>query len=154
MSLAVATLPAGNLTGFFSSEESASRATLMALPLLLAVVGLIASVLGIYSMRVFKKINPQSALRGATVLTTLIFLLAALILVLVPGVAAGVFWSVLAGSIGGILIGLISYCLLLGHFPEGGFTQFSLHTHWFSVKWTFRGLAIVHKDQANPALTR
>ena len=108
-SIAIAsTITAAGLAGLFSSGAEPSRATLMALPLILAVLGLIASVIGIYSMHVFKKIDPQSALRGATILTTVLFLVAALVLILAYGVTIGVFWAVLAGSLGGILIGLIT----------------------------------------------
>ena len=108
-SIAIAsTITTAGLAGLFSSGADASRATLMALPLILAVLGLIASVVGIYSMHIFKKIDPQSALRGATILTTVLFLVAALALILAYGVTIGVFWAVLAGSLGGILIGLIT----------------------------------------------
>ena len=108
-SIAIAsTITTAGLAGLFSSGADASRATLMALPLILAVLGLIASVVGIYSMHIFKKIDPQSALRGATILTTVLFLVAALVLILAYGVTIGVFWAVLAGSLGGILIGLIT----------------------------------------------
>ena len=108
-SIAIAsTISASGLAGLFSAQGEASRATLMALPLVLAMLGLIASVVGIYSMRVFKKIDPQSALRGATVLTTVLFLVAALAFILYYGVTIGVFWAALAGSLGGILIGLIT----------------------------------------------
>ncbi len=108
-SIAIAsTATTAGLAALFSSGTEPSRATVMALPLILAVLGLIASVIGIYSMRVFKKIDPQSALRGATILTTVLFLVAALVLILAYGVTVGVFWAVLAGSLGGILIGLIT----------------------------------------------
>ena len=108
-SIAIAsTISAAGLASLSSGQAEAARATLMALPVILAVLGLIASVIGIYSMRVFKKIDPQSALRGATVLTTVLFLVGALVLILAHGVTIGVFWAVLAGSLGGILIGLIT----------------------------------------------
>ena len=108
-SIAIAsTITTAGLAGLFSPGADASRATLMALPLILAVLGLIASVVGIYSMHIFKKIDPQSALRGATILTTVLFMAAALVLILAYGVTIGVFWAVLAGSLGGILIGLIT----------------------------------------------
>ena len=108
-SIAIAsTLAPASLAALFTPPAEASRAALMALPLLLAVLGLIASVVGIYSMRVFKKIDPQSALRGSTILTTVLFLAAALLLIVAHGVTVGVFWAVLAGSLGGILIGLIT----------------------------------------------
>ena len=103
-----ATVTPETLAVLFSAQTPAARSTLMALPLVLAVLGLIASVIGIYSMRVFKNINPQSALRGSTFLTTVLFLVGALVLILAHGVTIGVFWAVLAGSLGGILIGLIT----------------------------------------------
>ncbi len=103
-----ATVAPETLAVLFSAQTPAARSTLMALPLVLAVLGLIASVIGIYSMRVFKNINPQSALRGSTFLTTVLFLVGALVLILAHGVTIGVFWAVLAGSLGGILIGLIT----------------------------------------------
>ena len=103
-----ATIAPETLAALFSAQTPAARSTLMALPLVLAVLGLIASVIGIYSMRVFKNINPQSALRGSTFLTTVLFLVGALVLILAHGVTIGVFWAVLAGSLGGILIGLIT----------------------------------------------
>ena len=103
-----ATVAPETLAALFSAQTPAARSTLMALPLVLAVLGLIASVIGIYSMRVFKNINPQSALRGSTFLTTVLFLVGALVLILAHGITIGVFWAVLAGSLGGILIGLIT----------------------------------------------
>ena len=108
-SIAIAsTLAPASLAALFLAPAEPSRAVLMALPLLLAVLGLIASVVGIYSMRVFKDTDPQSALRGSTMLATALFLVAALLLIVANGVAIGVFGAVLAGSLGGILIGLIT----------------------------------------------
>jgi K(+)-stimulated pyrophosphate-energized sodium pump len=80
----------------------------MAYPLLVSMVGLIASVLGIGSMYYLKKINPQAALRYAT------FVAAGLMLVFSAGVAkglgigAGPFWAVFSGCAAGIAIGLIT----------------------------------------------
>ena len=109
-SIAIAsTLAPAGLAALFIPPAEPSRAVLMALPLLLAVLGLIASVVGIFSMRVFKNSDdPQSALRGSTILTTVLFLVAALLLIVANGVFIGVFGAVLAGSLGGILIGLIT----------------------------------------------
>ena len=108
-SIAIAsTLAPASLAALFLAPAEPSRAVLMALPLLLAVLGLIASVVGIYSMRVFKDTDPQSALRGSTMLATALFLVAALLLIVANGVSIGVFGAVLAGSLGGILIGLIT----------------------------------------------
>ncbi len=103
-----ATLVQGNLQSLFDSTPATPRATLMSFPIMLAVIGLIASVVGIFSMKVLKKINPQSALRSATFTTSLLFLIGALFLVRQTGISLGVFWAVLSGSLGGIAIGLIT----------------------------------------------
>jgi len=78
------------------------------LPLGLISMGLIASLLGIFSLNMLKRINPQSALRYATYVSGISFLLFAFGLVrwLLPDLA--MFWVVLSGLLAGILIGLES----------------------------------------------
>lgn len=96
------------LKALFASPQSASKLTLMAFPIILALTGLIASLVGIVSMRVLKRISPQAALRGSTFITTGLFLIGALVLVGIYGIRLGVFWAVVSGSLGGIAIGLIT----------------------------------------------
>ena len=96
------------LKALFASPQSAPKLTLMAFPIILALAGLIASLMGILSMRVLKRISPQAALRGSTFITTGLFLIGALVLVRVSGMTLGVFWAVVSGSLGGIAIGLIT----------------------------------------------
>jgi K(+)-stimulated pyrophosphate-energized sodium pump len=78
------------------------------LPLGLIAVGLVASLLGIFSMRVLKRIDPQSALRYATYVSGVLFLAFAFGLIrwLLPDLA--MFWVVLSGLLAGVLIGLES----------------------------------------------
>jgi K(+)-stimulated pyrophosphate-energized sodium pump len=85
----------------------------MALPVIYAMVGLLASLVGIFLMRVFAKGNPATALRLTTFVAAGLFLvLAYFVTVSLPldmvdpeGIrtysAAGPFWAVLAGSIAG-----------------------------------------------------
>ena len=80
----------------------------MAFPLILALVGLIASLIGIFALRALKNISPQTALRTSTLIAAILFLLGSLGLVLAYGVHVGVFWAIIAGSVGGITIGLIT----------------------------------------------
>jgi K(+)-stimulated pyrophosphate-energized sodium pump len=84
------------------------RNSLMALPLDLAAIGLISSLLGIGSMRVLKNIGPQLALRYATYLAAGTFLFLALILVWGLGLAHAVFWAVASGCLVGLAIGRIT----------------------------------------------
>ncbi|MEM1030518.1 MAG: sodium-translocating pyrophosphatase [Myxococcota bacterium] len=91
-----------------SGTPEAARNGMMALPLLLAAGGLVASVIGIFSMTVFRKGKPSSALRNAEFLAGGLFLGGAWFIVSGLGLNSGVFWAVLAGTISGILIGLIT----------------------------------------------
>ncbi len=102
------TLTEPNLKGLLTSAQDNPRLVLMAYPLSLALTGLIASVLGISSMRLLKRINPQSALRGSTLITAVLFLAGAFLLVQSYGISIGIFWAVLSGSVTGIAIGLIT----------------------------------------------
>ena len=94
--------------GSEGAEEGAVQSALMALPLSMAAVGLLASFLGIFSMKVLKDSGPQNALRYSTFIAAGAFLVAALILILVFPVATGIFWAVTSGCIVGIGIGLIT----------------------------------------------
>ncbi len=84
------------------------RNSLMALPLDVAAIGLISSLLGIGSMRVLKNVGPQLALRYATYLAAVAFLFLAMILVWGLGITFSVFWAVASGCVVGIGIGRIT----------------------------------------------
>jgi K(+)-stimulated pyrophosphate-energized sodium pump len=80
----------------------------MSLPLLVVALGLVASLIGIASMRVLQHINPAAALRYAAFLSTAILLVGTFFLVIGIGLPGGVYWAILAGSIAGIVIGLVT----------------------------------------------
>ncbi len=84
------------------------RMSLMTLPLDVAAVGLVASLLGIYSMRMLKNSGPQAALRYSTYIASAAFLVFALVLVYALGVNMSVFWAVSSGCIVGLVIGRIT----------------------------------------------
>lgn len=84
------------------------RMSLMTLPLDLSAIGLIASIIGIYSMRVLKDVGPSAALRYSTYISAGIFILLAVILVWALGVAHSVFWAVTSGCLVGLAIGRIT----------------------------------------------
>ncbi len=81
---------------------------LMALPVLLAVMGIISSVLGILAMRILEKMSPAAALRYSTFIAAGLFLALAYVAVSQLGVSNHVFWAVVAGCVGGIIIGLLT----------------------------------------------
>jgi len=103
-----ATMTTAGLADLVSAEATVARAALMALPLLLTSIGLLASFLGILSMRVLKAISPAAALRYSTFIAAALFLLGAYAVIRSQSVNNGVFWAVLLGTVVGIIIGLIT----------------------------------------------
>ncbi len=81
---------------------------LMALPVILAMAGLAASVIGILSMRILESFNPAAALRYATFIAAGLFLVIGYAVVYYLDVNNGVYWAVFSGCVGGIAIGLIT----------------------------------------------
>jgi len=80
----------------------------MSLPLLLIVIGLISSIIGIFSIKALKSFNPQSALRNATYISALLFMAGSFFSIRYILGNLGVFWAVLCGMLAGVLIGLES----------------------------------------------
>ncbi len=113
----ISTIFIGSTIGTALGANSSSA---MALPLLLAMMGLIASSIGIASMKVLASKNPAVALRSATGIATIIFIILAYFITSALGLKAGVFGSVLFGAAGGILIGwLTEYYTGTGGKPVG-----------------------------------
>ena len=88
--------------------ELGSSSHLMALPIILAFVGLVASIIGIASMRVLESWDPAAALRYSTFIAAGLFLLFGFFVVYYLDVNNGVYWAVFSGCIAGIAIGLIT----------------------------------------------
>ena len=95
------------ITSEFSQTQ---KEGMMFLPLALASIGLIASILGIIIVRLFSKSSPASAMRWGTMGAPLIFVIAAYFLTnaLVGANGLDVWLAVVCGSVGGIAIGLIT----------------------------------------------
>lgn len=100
-----ATAGAAQLT-ILGGEEV--RANAMLLPLVLAMSGLIFSLIGVGSMKFLKNINPAAALRYTTFVAAGGFLIASFFITRAMHISNGVFWAILAGTIAGISIGLIT----------------------------------------------
>ena len=85
-----------------------TQAAMMFLPLTLASIGLLASILGILIVRARSSAAPEAALRSGTLMAPVIFVVAAYFLISALGLGTNIWWSVVAGAVGGILIGLIT----------------------------------------------
>ncbi|MZH04085.1 MAG: sodium-translocating pyrophosphatase [Nitrospinae bacterium] len=80
----------------------------MALPIMIAMVGLIASVIGIRAMTTLGSMDPSAALRNCTFISAGAMLFVAFFLIKVMALPSGVFISLLFGCLAGIGIGLIT----------------------------------------------
>ena len=89
--------------------QSAVSENLMMLPLALASIGLVASIIGIFIVKLRSAKEPASALRSGTLLAPAIFIVMAYFLMKNMGdIPMGVLWCVLSGAVGGVMIGLIT----------------------------------------------
>ena len=102
----LAAMAVGDLAPNMSEEEG--RATLMFLPLALASIGLLCSIAGIFVVRGFSSANPAVALRIGMVGTPVLFIIAGYFVIGYLGASTNIWWSVLIGAAGGVVIGLIT----------------------------------------------
>jgi K(+)-stimulated pyrophosphate-energized sodium pump len=106
--------------GATSAVMAASIVQAVALPVFTIMVGLVASLVGIASLKVMENIDPAAALRNMTFIAAGIFLVIMYFVVSAMGFemvnpatgeaypATGPFWAILAGTLVGILIGLVT----------------------------------------------
>ena len=80
----------------------------MALPILIAMIGLVASVLGIRAMSALGSMDPSAALRNCTFISAGAMLFVSFFLIKVMGLPSGIFVALLFGCLAGIGIGLIT----------------------------------------------
>ncbi len=88
------------------AKLGADATTLMYLPLGLTTVGLVCSLLGILLVKMVSGKNPASALRIGTIGAALLFVFAAFAVTKVLGVGVSAWACVVAGTVGGIVVGL------------------------------------------------
>ena len=89
-------------------EEGAARAALMGLPLILASAGLICSLAGIAMVRALSAQQPALALRCGTIGAPLLFISMAYFVIEQSGLDIAIWWAVISGAVGGIVIGLVT----------------------------------------------
>ncbi|QDP00242.1 sodium-translocating pyrophosphatase [Thalassotalea sp. PS06] len=84
------------------------RSALMALPLMLASLGLVCSILGILIVKSMSGNKAELALRAGTISSAVIFIITSYFLVQWMGINSAIWGAVLVGAIGGIIIGLVT----------------------------------------------
>ncbi len=80
----------------------------MVLPIVISAVGLISSLIGIGSIKVFANSNPAAALRYSTIISLLLMLGASYGMIQALGIALNFFWPLLAGAFAGLFIGFVT----------------------------------------------
>ena len=105
-----ATMSTADLSSVFGNDVPASSGhlMLMALPLMMAMVGMAASLCGIFGLRLLRNVGPARSLAIADMSTAAIFIALTLIILLVFGYGWGVFFAVVSGNIAGVLIGRVT----------------------------------------------
>ncbi|HJL59215.1 MAG TPA: sodium/proton-translocating pyrophosphatase, partial [Candidatus Thalassarchaeaceae archaeon] len=78
------------------------------IPIVLAVVGYIASIIGVFSMSAMKNMDAAAALRNTTFIGAILFLVGGYFVLDYLGLPTDPIWAVAIGSVVGILIGLVT----------------------------------------------
>ena len=99
------TMSLGRMSELF---DELSRSFLITLPIWLAVLGLFSSFVGIFCMKLFKKWKPSLALAGSEATAGILFVALAGGLIAYFGGTLNLFLVILAGQLGGILIGKVT----------------------------------------------
>ncbi len=106
--------------GATATALAASQAEAVALPIITVLVGLVCSVVAIASMKLLERTDPGAALRNITFIAAGLFLLIMFFVVRALDMhiedpvtggarsALGPFWAILAGTLVGILIGVVT----------------------------------------------
>ena len=99
---------AASMTSATINKLGGDQSLLQLLPLILPSLGLICSLIGIIMVRMFSEKSPEIALRFGTIGSAVFFIIASYILIEFLSVSIGVWAAVLVGSIGGIVVGLVT----------------------------------------------
>ena len=99
---------AASMTSATVSSLGGNQFMLQFMPLALASLGLICSLLGILTVKIFSSKSAETALRFGTIGSAVIFVITSYFLINFMNVSSGVWVAVLTGSVGGIIVGLVT----------------------------------------------
>jgi K(+)-stimulated pyrophosphate-energized sodium pump len=89
-------------------DATAIKLKYMTMPILVVMAGLLSSFVGVFSIKIFQRGNPASALRYTTFVAAIIFIILTYIVTTSLGMPIGAFWAVFSGLLCGIAIGLLA----------------------------------------------
>ena len=108
----IATIAIASTIGVSVIDFLGPRQSLMFLPLALASLGLICSIVGIFIVKILAKSTStekiSGALRGGTFSAAVIFIVFSYIVIAFLGLNSNIWFAVLAGAVGGVIIGLVT----------------------------------------------
>ena len=99
---------ASTLSAMALDKLGGNQSELMFLPLALASLGLVCSIIGIIFVKMSSNKSPESALRMGTIGSAILFIITSYFLIDQLEVANNIWAAVLMGSLGGIIIGLVT----------------------------------------------
>ena len=94
--------------GITALAPAAGREALIALPLTLASLGLVCSVIGIIMVNALSGLGPERALELGHQISAVLLIIGGYFLTGYMGISIEVFWAIVAGTVGGILIGVVT----------------------------------------------
>ena len=104
----IATIAIASTLSAVALDKLGNQSELMFLPLALASLGLVCSVIGIVFVKMSSNKSPESALRIGTIGSALLFIITSYFLINQLEVSNSIWAAVLMGSVGGIIIGLVT----------------------------------------------
>ena len=104
----IATIAIASTMTLVAADALGGQHMLMGLPLHLASVGLLCSVAGILIVRKSSDKAPEKALRTGTLGASVLFILVAYLLIAALGGSPAIWGAVVAGAVGGVIIGLVT----------------------------------------------
>ena len=104
----IATIAIASTLSAVALDKLGNQSELMFLPLALASLGLVCSIIGIVFVKMSSNKSPESALRMGTIGSALLFIITSYFLINQLEVSNSIWAAVLMGSVGGIIIGLVT----------------------------------------------
>jgi len=104
----IATIAIASTLSAVALDKLGNQSELMFLPLALASLGLVCSVIGVIFVKLSSNKSPELALRIGTIGSALLFIITSYFLINQLEVSNSIWAAVLMGSIGGITIGLVT----------------------------------------------
>ena len=101
--------------GVIALAPESGRSALMSLPLGLASIGLICSILGILVVRMMSNKSAEAALHMGHNASAVLLIIGSYFLTNLMGISENVWFSIIAGTAGGVLIGIVTQYLSLIH---------------------------------------